>query len=175
MLYIFYHPFQLCYSVSERGGRKSKLLRAVERCNELVGIRNASNYYFKLSVSNMIPEMIKSSETMVKRWKTYEGKEIEVNEEFRFFTSEVISRTAFGSSFLEGKDIFEMLRELTSLIFRSTFKLRLPGISCSCVMITVLPINNNFNLSSNTLFPIIIRFYQVMGWLSTFKLIKWNN
>ena len=76
----------------------------------------------------MIPEMIKSSEAMVKRWKTYEGKEIEVNEEFRFFTSEVISRTAFGSSFLEGKDIFEMLRELTSLIFRNTFKLRLPGI-----------------------------------------------
>ncbi|TQD93138.1 hypothetical protein C1H46_021231 [Malus baccata] len=83
----------------------------------------------ELCKENMIPEMIKSSETMVKRWKTYEGKEIEVNEEFRFFTSEVISRTAFGSSFLEGKDIFEMLRELTSLIFRSTFKLRLPGIS----------------------------------------------
>ncbi|KAB2600632.1 cytochrome P450 CYP749A22-like [Pyrus ussuriensis x Pyrus communis] len=81
------------------------------------------------SLKSMIPEMIKSSETMVQRWKTYEGKEIEVNEEFRFFTSEVISRTAFGSSFLEGRDIFEMLRELTSLIFRNTFKLRLPGIS----------------------------------------------
>ncbi|XP_017185090.3 cytochrome P450 CYP749A22-like [Malus sylvestris] len=81
------------------------------------------------NLKNMIPEMIKSSETMVQRWKTYEGKEIEVNEEFRFFTSEVISRTAFGSSFLEGKNIFEMLRELTSLIFRNTFKLRFPGIS----------------------------------------------
>ena len=50
-------------------------------------------------------------------------------EEFRLFTSEVISRTAFGSSYLDGKDIFEMLRELTVLIFKNALSPRFPGIS----------------------------------------------
>ena len=76
----------------------------------------------------MIPEMITSSETMLQRWKKHEGKEIDVFEEFRLFTSEVISRTAFGSSYLDGKDIFEMLRELTVLIFKNALSPRFPGI-----------------------------------------------
>ena len=51
----------------------------------------------------MIPSMIGSIEVMLERWKHHKGKEIEVSEEFRILTSEVISRTAFGSSYLEGK------------------------------------------------------------------------
>lgn len=74
----------------------------------------------------MIPEMITSSETMLERWVNHEGKEIEVYEEFRLFTSEVISRTAFGTSYLDGKNIFEMLGQLTFLIFKNNFSLRLP-------------------------------------------------
>ncbi|PQQ01733.1 cytochrome P450 CYP749A22 [Prunus yedoensis var. nudiflora] len=45
-------------------------------------------------------KMVASAETMLERWTVYEGKEIEVYEEFRLFTSEVISRTAFGSSYM---------------------------------------------------------------------------
>ena len=74
----------------------------------------------------MIPSMISSIEVMLERWKHHEGKEIEVSEEFRLLTSEVISRTAFGSCYLEGKNIFEMLMKLTLISSRNAFKLRSP-------------------------------------------------
>ncbi|KAM4110495.1 hypothetical protein ACB094_03G199900 [Castanea mollissima] len=81
------------------------------------------------SLKNMIPAMITSVEVMLERWKHHEGKEIEVFEEFRLFSSEVISRTAFGSSYLEGENIFQMLMKLTLLASRNTHKLKFPGIS----------------------------------------------
>ncbi|KAK8308158.1 hypothetical protein V6Z12_D02G037900 [Gossypium hirsutum] len=43
----------------------------------------------------MTPAVISSVETMLEKWKGYVGKEIELFEEFRLLTSEVISRTAF--------------------------------------------------------------------------------
>ena len=76
----------------------------------------------------MIPSMISSVEVMLERWKHHEGKEIEVSEEFRLLTSEVISRTAFGSSYLEGKNIFQMLMKLALISSRNAYKLRFPGI-----------------------------------------------
>ena len=76
----------------------------------------------------MFPDMVASAETMLERWRNYEEKEIEVFEEFRLFTSEVISRTAFGSSYIEGQNIFEMLTKLTVLFFKSYYTIRLPGI-----------------------------------------------
>ena len=78
-------------------------------------------------LQNMIPSMISSVEVMLERWKHQEGKEIEVSEEFRLLTSEVISRTAFGSSYLEGKNIFLMLMKLALISSRNAFKLRFPG------------------------------------------------
>lgn len=76
----------------------------------------------------MIPDMIASAETMLERWKLHDqGKEMEVHEEFRLLSSEVISKTAFGSSYLEGKNIFEMLMKL-SLLQKNDFKFKFPGI-----------------------------------------------
>ena len=77
----------------------------------------------------MIPDMIASVENMLQRWKNHEGKEVEVYEEFRLLTSEVISRTAFGSSYLKVKNIFEMLMKLASFLVKNTYRLRIPGIS----------------------------------------------
>lgn len=76
----------------------------------------------------MIPVMIMSCETILERWKIYEDKEIEVFEEFRLLTSEVISRTAFGSSYSEGQNIFDMLMKLALLVSRNAYKIRFPGI-----------------------------------------------
>lgn len=76
----------------------------------------------------MTPAMISSVEMMLERWKDHEGKEIEVFEEFRLLSSEVISKTAFGSSYLEGKDIFDMLIKLSIMLTRSNYKIRLPGL-----------------------------------------------
>ncbi|XVF43271.1 hypothetical protein PTKIN_Ptkin02bG0026900 [Pterospermum kingtungense] len=92
--------------------------------------RKLANHAFHgESLKNMTPAMIASVETMLGRWKQYEGKEIEVFEEFRLLTSEVISRTAFGSSYIDGKRIFDMLQKLSVLTNRNMFKARFPVIS----------------------------------------------
>ncbi|MFQ6628119.1 hypothetical protein Gotur_008208 [Gossypium turneri] len=75
---------------------------------------------------NMTPAIIASVETMLEKWKGREGREIEVSKEFRLLTSEVISRTAFGSSYLEGEKIFAMLQKLTIIMSRNLFKTRIP-------------------------------------------------
>ncbi|KAF8389901.1 hypothetical protein HHK36_024419 [Tetracentron sinense] len=91
--------------------------------------RKLANHAFQAeNLKGMIPEMIASVEIMLERWKHHEGKEIEVFEEFRIMTSEVISRTAFGSSYLEGKNIFEMLMKLAFITSTNAYKIRFPGI-----------------------------------------------
>ncbi|KAB2633190.1 cytochrome P450 CYP749A22-like [Pyrus ussuriensis x Pyrus communis] len=44
-------------------------------------------------------------------------------------TEEVISRTAFGSSYLEGQNIFEMMMKLAFLLSKNALTVRIPGIS----------------------------------------------
>ncbi|OMO72099.1 Cytochrome P450 [Corchorus olitorius] len=91
--------------------------------------RKLANYAFHgESLKNMTPAMIASVETMLDKWKQFEGKEIEVLQEFRLLTSEVISRTAFGSSYLEGEKIFDMLRKLALLANNSLLKTKLPPV-----------------------------------------------
>ncbi|XP_062111321.1 cytochrome P450 CYP749A22-like [Humulus lupulus] len=93
-------------------------------------LRKLANYAFHgESLKGMVPAMISSVEILLERWKHYEGKEIEVFEEFRLLTSEVISKTAFGSSYIQGKKIFDMLRRLTSIATANFFKVRLPVMS----------------------------------------------
>ncbi|OIT00020.1 PREDICTED: cytochrome P450 CYP749A22-like [Nicotiana attenuata] len=93
-------------------------------------MRKLANHVFHgESLKSMVPMMIMSCETMLEKWKMYEEKEIEVFEEFRILTSEIISRTAFGSSYLEGKNIFQMLMKLALLVSRNAHKIRFPGIS----------------------------------------------
>ncbi|KAI3962462.1 hypothetical protein MKW92_053291 [Papaver armeniacum] len=92
--------------------------------------RKLANHAFHAeSLKGMVPAMIESAEVMVQKWKNYEGKEIEVFGEFKIMTFEVIARTAFGSSFVEGKHIFEMLIKLCSLVAANSLKIRIPGIS----------------------------------------------
>ena len=79
-------------------------------------------------IQGMIPAMISSAEMMLERWKLYEGKEVEVLEEFKLLTSEVISRTAFGSNYEKGRNIFEMLKKLAFLTSNNVYKLGFPGI-----------------------------------------------
>lgn len=75
----------------------------------------------------MTSAMIERVEMMLKRWKNIGTKEMEVFEEFRLLTSEVISRTAFGSSYEEGKQVFQKLGGLNLLAAKNLYKIRLPG------------------------------------------------
>ncbi|KAF7123929.1 hypothetical protein RHSIM_Rhsim12G0071800 [Rhododendron simsii] len=87
----------------------------------------ANHAFYAESLKGMVPAMIASVETMLERWTQHEEKEIEVNKESRLLTSEVISRTAFGSSYLEGEKIFDMLMKMGLIVARNRFKIRLPG------------------------------------------------
>lgn len=75
----------------------------------------------------MVPDMIACVENMLEKWREYEGKEIEVCNEYRFLSAEVISRTAFGSSYAEGMKIFDMLSKLMVLISKNMLKIRFFG------------------------------------------------
>ncbi|TYH34042.1 hypothetical protein ES332_D13G101600v1 [Gossypium tomentosum] len=80
------------------------------------------------NLEKMIPEMIVSVELMLQSWKKYQAKEIEVSEEFRLLATDIISRTAFGSNYLEGKTIFDMMTQYSNIIRRNIFKPRFPGL-----------------------------------------------
>ncbi|KAL8518443.1 hypothetical protein ACS0TY_009719 [Phlomoides rotata] len=91
-------------------------------------LRKLANFAFHgESLKDMVPAMVASVDTMLEKWKFEQGKEIEINKEFKLLTSEVISRTAFGSSYIEGKNIFEMLTKLSILASKNAFKIRLFG------------------------------------------------
>lgn len=74
----------------------------------------------------MVPEMSSSVAKMLESWENYGGKEIDVFKEFGKLTTEVISRTAFGSSYIDGKNIFEMVAKLTAVTVRNVYKVRVP-------------------------------------------------
>ncbi|KAB1670383.1 hypothetical protein ES319_D02G034100v1 [Gossypium barbadense] len=86
----------------------------------------ANNVFHGESLKDMRPGIIASVETMLKKWKGQVGKEIEVFHEFKLLTSEVISRTAFGSSYLEGEKIFEMLNKLSIVLSRNLSNTGIP-------------------------------------------------
>ncbi|KAG8383010.1 hypothetical protein BUALT_Bualt05G0139400 [Buddleja alternifolia] len=95
-----------------------------------VKLRKLANQAFHAeNLKNMIPAMVESVETMLKKWKTLEKTEVDVIEEFVLLTSEVISRTAFGSSYSQGEKVFQMLRKLAFIISRNAYKIRVSGIS----------------------------------------------
>ncbi|OVA04878.1 Cytochrome P450 [Macleaya cordata] len=121
------------YSKSKPEGYVKKLLGeglVTSEGNKWAKQRKLANHAFHAeSLKGMVPAMITAVEMMLERWKHHDqGKEIEVFEEFRLLTSEVISRTAFGSSYVEGKNIFEMLIKLASLLSANILKIRFPGI-----------------------------------------------
>ncbi|KAK1416220.1 hypothetical protein QVD17_32009 [Tagetes erecta] len=79
-------------------------------------------------LKNTLPATIEGVEMMLKRWKDAGTKEKEVYEEFLIVTSEVISRIMFGSSYEEGKKIFQKQEALIPLAAKKLYKTRIPGL-----------------------------------------------
>lgn len=79
----------------------------------------------------MLPTFSLSCELMVKRWSELIGpqecREMDVFEELQSLTEDIISRTAFGSNFEEGKRLFEIQKEQAKIGFQSLWKIQLPG------------------------------------------------
>ncbi|XP_061375397.1 cytochrome P450 72A68-like [Gastrolobium bilobum] len=79
----------------------------------------------------MLPIFFKSCNDLISKWEgllSLDGScEIDVCPFLQNLTSDVISRTAFGSSYEEGRRIFELQKEQGALIMKAVMKSFIPG------------------------------------------------
>ncbi|KAI3696092.1 hypothetical protein L1987_79101 [Smallanthus sonchifolius] len=84
-------------------------------------------------LKHMVPAFYMSCSEMIDNWLTILSQEssceVDVWPYFRTLSSDAISRTSFGSSFKEGKKIFELQKELIDLIGLSLKSAYIPGTS----------------------------------------------
>ena len=80
----------------------------------------------------MTMTMSDCSRSMMSEWESELGAkgglaEIELSRRFEELTADVISHTAFGSSYKEGKQVFLAQRELQFLAFSTFLTVQIPG------------------------------------------------
>ncbi|ERN10104.1 hypothetical protein AMTR_s00013p00262850 [Amborella trichopoda] len=82
-------------------------------------------------LKGMVPEFILSCKEMIARWGKLVGEEgsceIDVFPELQALTADVISRTAFGSSYEEGKRLFQLQQEQPDLVMQAIRNIYIPG------------------------------------------------
>jgi len=68
---------------------------------------------------------------MLKEWEQIvpdeRSKELDIWPQFQKLTSDMISRTAFGSSYEEGRRIFELQKEQAEIIMKQFNSIYIPG------------------------------------------------
>ncbi|XP_027336243.1 cytochrome P450 716A67-like [Abrus precatorius] len=94
--------------------------------------RKIINPAFSLEkLKNMLPAFIKSCDDLITKWEgmmSLNGScEIDVWPFIQNMTSDVISRTAFGSSYEEGIRIFQLQKEQVELSVKATKQVYIPG------------------------------------------------
>ena len=86
----------------------------------------------------MVPAFSTSCDELIRRWDKMipadEGYlELDVWPELQNFTEEVISRTAFGSNYKEGRRIFQLKTEKIQLIMPAFHSVYIPGYRYICL------------------------------------------
>ncbi|KAJ3685057.1 hypothetical protein LUZ61_014221 [Rhynchospora tenuis] len=99
-----------------------------EKWNKHRRIINPAFHLEKLKL--MLPAFSTCCNELISKWDklidSKEFSELDVLPEFKFFTGDVISRTAFGSSFEEGRRIFELQQELVLLVVEASMNSYIP-------------------------------------------------
>ncbi|KAG0458138.1 hypothetical protein HPP92_023295 [Vanilla planifolia] len=84
-------------------------------------------------LKRMMPAFLVSCDELINGWEDLVGSsgkcELNVWPEFQNFAADVISRTAFGSSYKEGRQIFELQKEQSNLVIHAMQTSYFPGIS----------------------------------------------
>ncbi|KAJ4787718.1 Cytochrome P450 [Rhynchospora pubera] len=82
-------------------------------------------------LKRMLPAFSACCDELIDKWKTLLGPsgsfELDVWKEMQMFTGDVISRAAFGSSFQEGRKIFQLLFEQAQRLVRAFEDVVIPG------------------------------------------------
>jgi len=94
--------------------------------------RRIINQAFHLEkLKRMLPAFAACCTDLVRRWEglVADGQpcEVDVWPEMQNLTGDVISRAAFGSSYLEGRRIFQLQGEQVQLVVQAMHKLHIPG------------------------------------------------
>lgn len=81
----------------------------------------------------MIDLIVESTTTLVNSWKDrveMEGEiaDIEIDEDLRSCSGDVISRACFGSNYSNGKEIFLNLRDLLEAMSKKILSAGIPGV-----------------------------------------------
>ncbi|TYH15352.1 hypothetical protein ES288_A05G034800v1 [Gossypium darwinii] len=103
----------------------------VKRTKQVPLIQLGFSLFLELFFRGMVPIFSVTCGQMIEQWKEraslQSSCEIDVWPELQKLTADAISRTAFGSSYEEGKKIFQLQKELISLTLEAMQSLYIPG------------------------------------------------
>ncbi|KAL6001306.1 hypothetical protein ACLOJK_007040 [Asimina triloba] len=92
-------------------------------------------------LKGMLPLFMASSCELVCRWEKQVGSsescEIDIWPEIQSLTADVISRTAFGSSYQEGRRIFQLLTDLAEIVIPMLQRVYIPGLNFASYSLVV--------------------------------------